>query len=81
MLTPTQEFVLTPLARKIYGHILQHGHISAFDAFRVFGISSASLSRRICDLEEVGVGVKRVRAKDPLTGVRYTKYMLKRKED
>lgn len=74
MLTSTQDFVLTPLARKVYSHMKTYGHISSFDAFRVFGISSASLSRRICDLEEVGVGINRIRARDPLTGVRYTKY-------
>lgn len=74
MLNVKQSEILSPLARKVYHQMVQVGHITALDAIRSLGITSASLSRRICDLEEVGVKVKREKAKDPITGRAYTRY-------
>ncbi|WP_142850900.1 helix-turn-helix domain-containing protein [Telmatospirillum sp. J64-1] len=79
-LTLAQRSALTPLAYQIFHHMNRLGHISALDALRAFGITSASLSRRICDLEEVGVKIERERALDSLTGRKYTRYKLARSQ-
>lgn len=67
---------LKPLARKVYQHINRAGSISAREAMGDYGISSASLARRICDLEEEGFEVVRTRKVHPITGRHYTRYSL-----
>lgn len=68
--------LMTPLAGKVLTHMEKAGGISALDAMAVYGISSASLARRICDLEELGVDIRRVRKTHPITGRKYTRYQL-----
>jgi DNA-binding HxlR family transcriptional regulator len=79
-LTPVQEFVLSNQARSIYRHLKRTGKkgISAAEAMMDYGITSATLSRRICDLEEVGIRVERLRKRHPITARRYTRYVLAR---
>ena len=67
---------LPPLARKVLLHMQKAGSISAREALLDLDITSASLTRRICDLEEAGVNVERVRKIHPTTGKRYTRYAL-----
>ena len=67
---------LTPLAKKVYQHMQRAGSISAREAMNDYGITSASLARRICDIEEAGFKVKRERREHPLTGQNYTRYKL-----
>jgi hypothetical protein len=79
-LTPVQEFTLSNQARSIYRHLKRTGAkgISAAEAMMDYGITSATLSRRICDLEEVGIGVTRLKKRHPITDRRYTRYVLAR---
>lgn len=67
---------LTPLAQRILQHMEKAGSISALDAMATYGVSSASLARRICDLEEQGVKIGRTRKEHPITGRKYTRYQL-----
>jgi len=67
---------LAPRARQVLAHIEKAGSISARDAAVDIGISDASLSRRICDLEAAGIGIKRERKKHPVSGIQYTRYSL-----
>lgn len=67
---------LRPLEKKIIKHIQRAGHISARDAMMDYGITSASLTRRICDMEEIGINFKRERRVHPITGQKYTRYSL-----
>lgn len=68
--------MLTPLAKKIYQHMKRAGSISAREAMADHGITSASLARRICDLEDAGIKVERDRRIHPLTRQSYTRYAL-----
>jgi len=52
------------------------GSISATEAMLDLDITSATLARRICDLEEAGVIVQRDRRRNKITGKRYTRYIL-----
>lgn len=65
-----------PLEKKIIEHMLKAGHITALDAMVNYGITSASLTRRICDLEEMGIQINRERRVHPVTGRKYTRYSL-----
>lgn len=67
---------LTPLARKILQHMRRAGSISAREAMADHGITSASLARRICDIEACGFAVNRDRRTHPITGQKYTRYSL-----
>ena len=64
-LTPVQEFVLSNQSLTIYNHMKRRGKggISAAEAMMDYGITSATLARRICDIEEVGIKVVRLRKK------------------
>lgn len=62
-------------ADTILNHIKQAGSISAREAMIDYGITSATLARRICDLEERGVDIQRERKEHPVTGRLYTRYM------
>ena len=79
-LTPVQEFILSNQALTIYNHMKRRGKggISAAEAMMDYGITSATLARRICDIEEVRIKVVRLRKKHPITGRRYTRYVLAR---
>lgn len=65
---------LSPLAKRIYQHMKRAGSISAREASNDYGITSASLARRICDIELAGFTVKRERRVHPISGTRYTRY-------
>lgn len=65
---------LSPLAKTIYAHIDRTGSISAREAMADYGITSATLSRRICDIEQAGLPIVRERKKHPITGRLYTRY-------
>lgn len=68
---------LNPQASLVYQHMARAGSISARDAFDDHGITSATLSRRICDIEAEGFKVERESKKHPITERRYTRYSLK----
>lgn len=62
----------------VYKHMVKTGPdgITARDAMADYGITSATLARRICDIEEAGVEITRIRKKHPIHGRRYTKYVI-----
>ena len=68
---------LSPQAQLIYRHMQRAGSISARDAMDDHGITSAALSRRICDIEAEGFGIDRERRIHPITEKSYTRYTLK----
>lgn len=65
---------LTDQGRMILRHIRKAGSISAREAMADYGITSATLARRVCDLEEAGFTVVRTRKTHPMTGRLYTRY-------
>lgn len=67
---------LSPLAQKMVQHMRRAGSISAREAMNDYGVSSGSMVRRICDIEEAGFKVKRDKRKHPMTGRQYTRYSL-----
>lgn len=67
---------LKPQAKTILLHIEKTGSISALDAFTTYQITSATLARRVCDLEEAGVKILRERKVHPITTRAYTRYAL-----
>ena len=74
---PQRRFLsLSPQAQLVYKHMKKAGSISAREAMNDHGITSASLARRICDIEQEGWKVNRDRKKHPLTGKDYTRYSL-----
>jgi hypothetical protein len=68
--------VLSPQSMKLYKHMVRCGHVTALQAMVDYGITSATLARRICDMEEAGIPIKRVRRKHKITGKQYTRYQL-----
>lgn len=77
-LTPVQEWVLAPQARALHRHLqrTRKNGISAAEAMLDYGMTSATLARRICDLEEAGIKIERIRKVHPITGRKYTRYAL-----
>lgn len=75
-LTVMQEFILTPQAVALYNRLRRTKSISAREAMLDYGMTSATLARRIVDLEVVGVKIERERRTHPETGARYTRYKL-----
>lgn len=68
---------LTPLARKVLNYLTHNdGSISAREAAADLDITSASLSRRIVELEDFGYNIEHERKVHPVTRKRYTRYML-----
>lgn len=67
---------LSAQAQKIFLHMQRAGSISAREAMNDYGITSAALARRVCDIEETGFGIARDRKDHPVTGKRYTRYSL-----
>lgn len=63
-----------PQARKLYDFAQKNRGVSALDAFITFQITSATLARRVCDLEREGFPVTRERRKHPVSGRPYTRY-------
>lgn len=77
---PETTYVLASVcqqARTLFEFALKNEGVSALDAFVTFQITSATLARRICDLEQAGIPVERVRKKHPQTGRSYTRYVVK----
>lgn len=73
-LTEAQRWDLTPQARKVFDHMRRAGSISARDAMADHQMTSATLARRVCDLEEAGVVIVRESKEHPIVGTRYTRY-------
>jgi hypothetical protein len=67
---------LSGQSKMIYRHMDRAGSISAREAMDDYGITSATLARRICDIEEEGFEIWRDRLVHPITGKRYTRYSL-----
>ncbi|MCB1971736.1 MAG: hypothetical protein KDG54_15150 [Geminicoccaceae bacterium] len=66
------------LEMKVLGYIQRCGNITAREALLDLDITSASLTRRICTLEERGWPVERTRCVHAATGKRYTRYSLRK---
>lgn len=77
-LTPIQEWVLAPQAQALHRYLqrVRKRGISAREALLDLGMTSATLARRVCDLEEAGIKIERVRKTHPTTNRRYTRYVL-----
>lgn len=58
----------------ILNHMEQAGSISAREAMLDHDMTSATLARRICDLEEQGHKIIRERKHNSITGKPYTRY-------
>jgi len=73
-------FGLSPQARAVFAHIERAGSISAREAMNDYGITSATLARRICDIDAAvrnsGHKIKRESKKHPITQRRYTRYSI-----
>jgi len=68
---------LTPLARKVLNYMTHNeGGISAREAQADLDVTSASLSRRIVELEAFGWAIVHERKVHPVTEKRYTRYTL-----
>lgn len=59
---------------KLIHHMMEHGPISQREAMIDYHVSS--LTRRICDIEEMGYVVHRKENKNPVTGNVYTRYWI-----
>jgi len=51
-----------------------HWSITAREAMMDLDMTSATLARRVCDLEEAGIRIHRERKVNPVTGKKYTRY-------
>lgn len=69
---------LSPQSGKLYRHMMKTGGISALDAMVTYGITSATLARRVCDMEESGVKIIRQRKIHKITKRPYTRYVIDR---
>lgn len=65
---------LSPQARKVLDHMEKAGSISAREVMADYGITSATLARRICDIEAAGFKIKREQREHPIHNRRYTRY-------
>lgn len=74
--TLSDELRLPPQGRTVLNHMRKQGSISAADAMLSYGMTSAVLTRRICDIENIGFNVVRESKKHPTTNRRYTRYSL-----
>lgn len=73
-LTESQRWDLSPQARKVFDHMRRTDGITAREAMGDYGMTSATLTRRVCDLERVGVVIERVKKEHPITETPYTRY-------
>jgi DNA-binding MarR family transcriptional regulator len=76
-LSNLQALVLRPQAIRLFHRLSNVGSISAREAMHDLQMTSATLARRVCDLEAVGHIIERVRRVNPTTKQRYTRYVLK----
>jgi hypothetical protein len=76
-MTTAYILALSPQARKIYDHMKSAGSISAREAMADYGITSATLARRVCDIEEQGFLVERETRDHPIHKRRYTRYSVR----
>ncbi|WP_354434989.1 helix-turn-helix domain-containing protein [Martelella mangrovi] len=67
---------MTPQARLLFAHMDRTGSISAREAMADYGITSASLARRVCDMEQHGIAIVRSIKTHPITGKQYTRYSI-----
>jgi len=67
---------MTPQAKNLLNHLKATGSITAREALLDLDMTSATLARRICDLEEAGYWIVREPKVNPATGKRYTRYKL-----
>lgn len=67
---------LTPQAYGLFNYLLRSKDITAREATIDLDMTSATLARRICDLEEAGLKIKRHRERHPVTLKRFTRYEL-----
>jgi predicted ArsR family transcriptional regulator len=72
----TPPYALPGRAYAVYRYMKKTGSISARDAFVDLDMTSATLARRICDLEVQGYSILRSHKTHPVTGRRYTRYSL-----
>lgn len=73
----TIQRTVSPQAAKVLGYMEKtNGSITAREGMLDLDITSATLARRICDLEAVGVVINRLPKVHPGTGKRYTQYVL-----
>lgn len=75
-MTTTTMIRVKPQALKILRHLEKTGSITAREAMDDYNMSSATLARRINDLEEAGVSIQRVRKSHPIFGTKYTQYRI-----
>lgn len=75
-MTSSQRLALSPQANRLARYIVRTGSISAREAMIDLDMTSATLARRVCDLEEVGIAVIRERRRHPVTNKSYTRYEL-----
>lgn len=77
-LSSLQEFALGPQPKRLFSYLAKvpRHSISAREALHDLDMTSATLSRRICDLKECGVNIRAERCVHPTTGKRYTRYHL-----
>jgi DNA-binding MarR family transcriptional regulator len=73
---PGGYLALSAQAQTVLQYMRRAGTISARDAMADLDMTSATLSRRICDIEQEGFKVMRERRQHPVTGKRYTRYSL-----
>lgn len=62
---------------RVLNHLNTTGSISAREAMLDYDMTSATLARRICDLEEQGHKIVRTRKNHEISGKSYTRYSLK----
>jgi hypothetical protein len=72
-----QTMNLTPQARTVLSHLINHGSLTQAEAGTVYRIRA--LPRRIADLKEIGYQIRKEHRKDA-TGQRYVRYFLDAKE-
>lgn len=66
---------LSPQSKRVLDMMEANGRsISAREAMLDLDITSATLARRVCDLEDAGLIIYRERNVNPGTGKRYTRY-------
>ena len=69
-------FALPKREYAVYRYMKKTGSISARDAMIDLDMTSATLARRVCDLEKHGYTVIRHQKANPATGRLYTRYSL-----
>ena len=65
-----------PSSSRVLTYLRKAGSVSAREAIIDLDMTSASLAKRMCELEESGYVIRRARRKHPVSGRRYTRYSL-----